>query len=128
MIDFIQKIETLLSNVNYHPIVVALLVSAIIDGIRALQKKAPVLFVSPYLKLITETRYLYNLVYSKWGQNVKKYVALNAIKTTDDGNSIQVSTLIENSIWDRDPLLLLGLPGAGKTTATTLNYRYSLQP
>jgi HEAT repeat protein len=117
MIDFIQKIETLLSNVNYHPIVVALLVSAIIDGIRALQKKAPVLFVSPYLKLITETRYLYNLVYSKWGQNVKKYVALNAIKTTDDGNSIQVSTLIENSIWDRDPLLLLGLPGAGKTTA-----------
>lgn len=88
------------------------------------------LITAPYVRIWKETSFLYGILrnqrFAQWKPQSARYVALRAIKArgAKQDSSQPVLNLLESFLQNREPVVLLGEPGAGKTTALeALTYR-----
>ena len=102
----------------------------ITDLIVGLAKKSPPFLIAPYFRLWKESVLLYDVLhnrdFSHWKPQAARYVALRAIKAqgASQESPQPVLDLLESFLKRSEPVVLLGEPGAGKTTALqALTYR-----
>ncbi len=100
------------------------------DLMIALAKKSPPYLFAPYVRLWKESSLLHSMLhaerFSNWKPQAARYVALRAIKAqgADQEPPEPVLDLLESFLKQSKPVVLLGEPGAGKTTALeALTYR-----
>lgn len=79
--------------------------------------------LAPYIRLCKESSYLWKLSnrerFARWKPNNSSYVALKAIKAFPEDEQQQpesVLKLLRNQAKSGEPMVLIGEPGAGKTT------------
>ena len=105
------------------------LIAILVDSIRGLVTKSPPYLIAPFVRLWRETAYLRNILHDKrfaqWRPKTARYVALRAIKAQSGQKMTRpVLDLLQESLKRDEPVVLLGEPGAGKTTALeALTYR-----
>ncbi len=102
----------------------ALIIATIlVDSILGVVKKSPPYLAAPFVRLWKETAYLRNILNNKrfavWKPEAAHYVALKAIKAQGAKQETPqpVLDLFESFLKRGEPIVLLGEPGAGKTTA-----------
>ena len=102
----------------------------LVDAIVGAVKKSPPYLAAPFVHLWKETVYLRGFLCDKrfaaWKPETGRYVALKAIKaqSAKQTESQPVLDLLEAFLKRGEPVVLLGEPGAGKTTALeALTYR-----
>jgi HEAT repeat protein len=108
----------------------AALTAVLADTLAGIAKKSPPYLFAPYWRLWKETLLVRNLTRSErfesWKPKSDHYVALRAIKAkvAHRDEPQPVLEVLENCLKDGLPTVLLGEPGAGKTTALeALAYR-----
>ena len=105
------------------------LIAILVDSIRGLVTKSPPYLIAPFVRLWRETAYLRNILqdkrFAQWRPKTARYVALRAIKAQSGQKMTRpVLDLLQESLKRDEPVVLLGEPGAGKTTALeALTYR-----
>src|SRR5436190_10779327 len=105
-------------------ITVATLVGALLpDLISRLTRSAPPVLIGPYLRLWKEFWLLRSTIHKKrfsnWKPRSARFVTLQAIRAGDGSqeSAQPVLDLLESFLKRGEPIVLLGEPGAGKTTA-----------
>ncbi len=112
-----------------NSILVLILIAILVDSIRGLVTKSPPYLIAPFVRFWRETAYLRNILHDKrfaqWKPETARYVALCAIKAQSGQEMPRpVLDLLQESLKRGEPVILLGEPGAGKTTALeALTYR-----
>jgi HEAT repeat protein/energy-coupling factor transporter ATP-binding protein EcfA2 len=112
-----------------NSILVLILIAILFDSIRGLVTKSPPYLIAPFVRFWRETAYLRNILHDKrfaqWKPETARYVALCAIKAQSGREMPRpVLDLLQESLKRGEPVILLGEPGAGKTTALeALTYR-----
>jgi len=105
-----------------NSILVLALIAILVDSIRGLITKSPPYLIAPFVRLWRETAYLRNILHDKrfaqWRPETARYVALCAIRAQSGQEMPRpVLDLLRESLKRGEPVILLGEPGAGKTTA-----------
>ncbi len=98
-----------------------------VDVIHAIAKKSPPYLFAPYLRLWKEYRLLRRILhdptFSAWSNSKGRYVALQTIKVDEahQGSAsprpLAVLDVLQDHVKRHESIILLGEPGAGKTTA-----------
>lgn len=89
----------------------------------ALAKKSPPYLIAPFLRLWNECSLLHRILrderFSNWKPQAARYVALRAIKArvANQESPQPVLDLLESFLKRNEPVVLVGEPGSGKTTA-----------
>lgn len=118
------------SPLLWQAILGASITALITDLVVGVAKKSPPYLIAPYIRLWKECSLLHNILhderFSHWKPQTSRYVALQAIKAqgANQESPQPVLDLLESFLKRSEPVVLLGEPGAGKTTALeALTYR-----
>jgi hypothetical protein len=115
---------------SYEALLLTSTTALLADCAVALAKKSPPYLIAPFVRLWKECSLLHGILhnerFSHWKPQAARYVALRAIKA-QGGNQESpqpVLDLLESFFKRSEPVVLLGEPGAGKTTGLeALTYR-----
>ena len=112
---------------------VPILILLVADFVKGLVGKSTPLMLAPFVRLWKETLLvrgiLHNDDYAQWKPESARYIALRAIKAKglDKETSQPALDLLCSFLENKKPVVLLGEPGAGKTTALqALTYRLAI--
>jgi len=108
---------------NLENLFLPLFFAVLIDALIGAAKKSPPYMLGPFIRLWKQTAFLSRIInhedFSRWRMGANHYVALKAIKAQSDKREppYPVLRLLRASVRRNEPVVLLGEPGSGKTTA-----------
>ena len=102
------------------------IVEALVDKALGVIKALLVLFFAPFVRLYKERAHLKDILkenedFTQWAPKSEYYPALSGLRVSETEPALD---LLEGSLERGEPIVLLGEPGSGKTTAVqALTYR-----